>query len=161
MVVIDSSPIIALAKIGRLGLFRKLFNSAYITEQVYKELSSKPNYAETIAIKKAVEDGWVKVLKSHEISNVLGVGEASSLGLALKLKQPLIIDDKKAAFIANTLEIRCHGTLYVVLLALKKKVLRNKKEAINIVNQLISNKLYLSSDVLSEFYALLEKIKIK
>ena len=90
----------------------------------------------------------------------MGVGESSSLGLALKLKQPLIIDDKKAVFIANTLGIECHGTLYVILLALKKKIIMNKKEAIDVVNHLISNKLYLSSDVLSEFYAMLEKIKV-
>ncbi|MBS3113927.1 hypothetical protein J4448_02400 [Candidatus Woesearchaeota archaeon] len=161
VVVVNSSPIIAFGKIGRLEILSKLFSNIHISEQVYKEIIFKPNYAETIAVKKAVEeDNWVKVHKSREVTNLLGVGESSSLGLALKLKQPLIIDDKKAVFIANTLGIECHGTLYVILLALKKKIIMNKKEAIDVVNHLISNKLYLSSDVLSEFYAMLEKIKV-
>lgn len=162
MVIVNSSPIITLAKIGKLELLRKLFNNVSVTEQVYKEIISKPTYSETIAVKKAVEnDKWIKVHKSRKINSALGRGEASSLSLALKLKQLLIIDDKKAVFIANTLGIECHGTLYVVLLALKKRIIKNKKEAVDIVNQLISNKLYLSSDALSEFYSLLNKTKVE
>ncbi len=161
MVIVNSSPIITLGKVGKLELLHRLFDNVSITEQVYKEILSKPTYAETIAIKKAVEDDkWIKVYKSREVSKVLGTGEASSLGLALKLKQSLIIDDKKAVFMANTLGIECHGTLYIVLLALKKRIIKNKKEAIDIVNMLVSNKLYLSSEALSEFYSLLDKIKI-
>lgn len=160
--IVNSSPLIALARIGKLELLRKLFGNVSITGQVYQEIMSKPTYAESIAVKKAVEDDkWIKVHKSEEINGILGAGEASSLGLALMLKQPLIIDDKKASFIANTLGLECHGTLYVILLALKKKIIKNKKEAIDILNLLINNKLYLSSEVLSEFYALLNKINLK
>lgn len=158
MVVVNSSPLIVLAKINKLELMHKLFGNISITEQVYDEIMSKPYYAESVAIKKAVEERWIKVNKSKEINEVLGVGEASTLGLALTQKQFLIIDDKKASFIANTLGIECHGTLYIILLALKKKIIKNKKEAVDIVNLLLSNKLYLSSDVLSEFYTLLNKI---
>lgn len=162
MVIVNSSPIITLAKIGRLELLHKLFGNVIITENVYQEIMSRPTYAEAIAVKKAVEDDkWLKVQKYHGTSKVLGAGEASSIGLATKLKQPLIIDDKKAVFIANTFGIECHGTLYVILEALKKKVIKNKKEAIDVVNQLISNKLYLSTEALSEFYSLLDKIKIQ
>lgn len=159
MAIVNSSPLIALAKISKLELLRKTFSSVSITEQVYQEIMSKPDYSESVAIKKAVEeDKWIKVSKSKEIDNILGVGEASTLGLALMSKQLVIIDDKKASFVANTLGLECHGTLYVILLALKKGIIRNKKEAIDIVNLLIGNKLYLSSEVLSEFYALLSKI---
>ncbi len=161
MAVINSSPIITLAKSNKLELLHKLFKEVIITEQVYKEIMSKPDYAEAIAIKKAVDADKLKVQKIREIKSVLGAGEASSISLALKLKQPLIIDDKKAVFIANTLGIECHGTLYIVLEALKRKIINNKKEAIDIVNLLISNNLYLSSDALSEFYILLNKIKIQ
>ena len=157
--IVNSSPLIALARIGKLELLRRAFSSISITEQVYHEIMSKPDYAESIAIKKAVEEEkWIKVNKSKEINDSLGAGEASTLGLALMLRQPLIIDDKKASFIANTLGLECHGTLYVILLALKKKIIKSKKEAIDIVNLLISNKLYLSSEVLSEFYTLLNRI---
>ena len=159
MAIVNSSPLIALAKIGKLELLRKAFSSVSITEQVYQEIMSKPDYSESVAIKKAVEeDKWIKVSKSKEIDNILGVGEASTLGLTLMSKQLVIIDDKKASFVADTIGLECHGTLYVILLALKKGIIRNKKEAIDIVNLLISNKLYISSEVLSEFYALLSKI---
>ena len=159
VVIVNSSPIIVLAKIGKLELLRKLFDSVVITEQVYEEILLKPTYLETIAIKKVIEsDKWLKVQKSDEIIKSLGVGESSSISLAKKLEQPLILDDKRAASIAATFGIECHGTLYVVLEALKRKIIKDKEEAINIVNQLINNNLYLSSDALSEFYKLLNKI---
>lgn len=158
--IVNSSPLIALARIGKLELLHNVFSNVAITEQVYQEIMSKPSYAESVAIKKAVEDDkWIKVHKSKDINDILGAGESSTLALALMLRQPLIIDDKKASFLADTLGLECHGTLYIILLALKKKII-NKREAIDIVNLLISNKLYLSSDVLSEFYALLNKINI-
>ena len=161
MVIVNSSPIITLGKISKLELLRKLFDIVIISEQVYKEIRSKPYNEETIAIKKAVEDDkWIKVQKSIELKVNLGIGEASSLSLASKLKQPLIIDDRKAVFVANTLGIECHGTLFIVLLALKRKIIKSKKEAIDIVNQLIGNNLYLSSDALSEFYVLLNKVNL-
>lgn len=161
MVIVNSSPIITLAKINRLGLLHKLYGSVIISEQVYEEIMSKPAYTEAISIKQAVEDGkWLKVQKSGRIDGVLGIGESSSIGLASKLKQPLIIDDRKAAFIAGTFGIECHGTLYVVLEALKKRIIKNRKEAIEVVNQLIGNNLYLSAETLSEFYSMLNKIKI-
>ena len=162
MIIVNSSPIITLSKIGKLEFLHKLFGDVIITEQVYREIMSKPTYAEAISIKKAVEhDKWLKVQKSQEINEVLGAGEASSIGLALKLKEPLIIDDKKAVFIASTFGIECHGTLYVVLEALKRRIIKNKKEAIDVVNQLINNKLYLSTEALSEFYSLLDKTSIQ
>ena len=162
MAVINSSPLTALGKIGKLELLHKIFDKVAITEQVYKEILSKPTYEEAIAVKKAVEDGkWLKVEKSNETSALIGVGEASSIGLAIKLKQPLIIDDRKAAFIAGTFGAECHGTLYIILEALKRRLIRNKKEAIDVVNQLVSNNLYISAETLAEFYSLLEKIKIQ
>lgn len=162
MVVINSSPLIALGKIGKLELVHKIFDKVAITEQVYEEILSKPSYEGAIAVKRAVEDGkWLKVEESPGISELIGAGEASSIGLAIKLKQPLIIDDRKAAFIASTFGVECHGTLYIILEALKGRTIRNKKEAIDVVNQLVNSNLYLSSEILTEFYSLLDKIKIQ
>ena len=157
MAVIDSSSAIALAKIGRLAILHKLFDDVFITEQVYGEVISKPLSEEAITIKKAVEEKWIVIRKAREINNILGVGEASSISLALELRQILIIDDKKAVFIANSfLGAECHGILYAILLALKQGIIKNKEEAIEIVNELISSKFYLSGDVLSEFYSMLQ-----
>ena len=158
MVVVNSSPIISLGKIGRLDLLHKVFGKIIIAKQVYEEIISKPYEEEAIALKKAVEDEWIKVQSSEEIKSNLGTGESASIYLASKIRQILIADDKKAVFVADTFGIECHGTLYVVMLALNKKVIKNKEEAIEILNSLIENKLYLSSDVLSEFYGLLGKI---
>lgn len=161
MAVVNSSPIITLAKIGKLEFLHKIFGIVIIPEQVYKEVLSKPDYSEAIAIKRCVEhEKWLKVQKSKEINGNLGIGESSSIGLASKLKHILIIDDKKAAFIAGTLGVECHGTLYVILESLKRGLIKDKKEAIYIVEQLVNNNLYLSTETLSAFYSLLEKVKI-
>ena len=159
MAIIDSSALIALGSIGKLEIIKKSLENITITEQVYAEATAKSESNEAISVKKAVEDvKWIKVQKSNEINQNLGIGEASSISLAYELKQPLITDDKKAAFIASTLGIECHGTIYLILLALKKKILKNNSEAIAILNELIaSRKLYLSSEVIAEFYYLLNQ----
>ena len=139
-----------------------MFDEVIISEDVYREVTLKFSTQEATDVKNAIEVGkWIKVKKSQKLEGIIGAGESTSIKLALKFNQPLIIDDKKAAIIGKSMGIECHGTLYVVWLSLKIGILKNKKEAIEIVNQLISNNLYVRSDVLSEFYELLNKINIK
>ena len=161
--VVNSSPIIALGKAGRLELLRGLFGTVTITEQVYTEIMAKPEREEAIALKRAREAGtWITVERVKKLDSGLGAGEASSLSLAFKRKEVLIADDRKAAFVSSTLGIECHGTLYLVMLAFKLKVLRNKEEAITLVNTLLKGGFYLGSDSLARFYELLnEKIEKK
>ena len=161
MIVLNTSPLILLGKISRLSFLQKLFGKVIISKEVYKEILSKPLSDEAAILKKAVEEKWIKVertsVKVH-LTGTIGKGELSSIELAVKYKLPLIIDDKKAAFIAETFNLKCHGTLYVILLGIKKGIIK-KKEAVEILDQLIDKGLYIGSDVLAEFYSLLDRIK--
>ena len=158
MAVVDASVIIVLGKSNALWLLRRLFGKVLITSFVYGEMMTKADNEESKALEEAVKEGWVVVKEASLGGDVLEKGESSSIWLAEKEKRILIVDDRKAAFIASTYEVKCHGTLYLVFLGMKKNIIKNKKEAVALVSQLVSNGLYLGSDVLAEFYVLIEEM---
>ncbi len=45
IIVANTTPIISLASIGRLGLLEKLFGKIIIAQAVYDEIKAKRNYA--------------------------------------------------------------------------------------------------------------------
>ncbi len=160
MIISNTSPLIHLAKVGKLELLRKLFKTVQIPLSVYNEVIKHPKNTETIIIKKKVNEGWLKIKKStpkeplKKFSNIAKT-ELEVIALAIKEGKTAIIDDKNAVQIANIFNVNVHGTLFIILEAVKKKLLK-KKEAINIVNQMMENEFYLSNDVYALFLDLLE-----
>ena len=98
------------------------------------------------------------VKEASATESSLGKGEASSIWLAEKEKRMLIVDDRKAAFMATMYGVECRGTLFLVFLGMKKGFIKSKKETLELVSTLVGNGLYLSSDVLAEFYVMIEKL---
>ena len=60
-VVSNSSPLIWLAKIGRLPLLTILFGQVVIPRRVCEEATLEKQFADAVLIGKAIEDGWIKV----------------------------------------------------------------------------------------------------
>lgn len=159
MAVIDSSSLILLGKIRRLRLIKDLFNEIIITKHVFDEVGEKPQSEEFLAIKKAIDDEWIKVKKCEGITSSLNKGEASSISIALKEKSILITDDMRAIVTAEQLGIEAHGTLYIILECLKKGKIENKEKAKKILGELVINGLYISSDLIADFYERLDKLQ--
>ena len=141
----NSSPLIFLSKINQLGLLRKLFNKITIPKAVQEEIliKDKPGFIE---LKEALEN-WI------EISNVkknedfgLGKGENAAINLARERRDELIIDDSMAIKTAAVLGINCYRTTSVILKAMHKKFI-NKKEAMNLINNIIEEGYYISPQV--------------
>lgn len=161
MIVADSSAIIALGKQGVLHLLKKCFTEAMIPESVYEEVSRKHGSTEAAAIDQALEEKWVSVEKIgvHPllVTENIGKGEKEAISLAAKRKTTLLADDEIAKSYAAILGVETHGTLYIIFLSCQKKII-TKEKAVEIVKGMISEGLYISTEVYSKFTEMIDTI---
>lgn len=135
LVITDTGPIIFLLQINRLEILHSLFGEVSITTGVYKEIT-KPSQKKII--KQEINKGWIKKVNSPplEIFHQLGGGESSSISLALKYQNSLlIIDEKKARTVAKANGIRVTGTIGVLLLAKKNGLINDTRALIEEANK--------------------------
>ena len=110
-IVSNATPLIYLAKAGRLDLLKAVFGEVYIPEEVKIEVVDRgKQLGETDAylIEKAISEGWLKVLETEliEIPIKLEPGEAAALSLAKKLKiGEVLIDEASARVAARLLDL--------------------------------------------------------
>lgn len=91
--VSNSSPLIWLAKIGRLGFLRTLFGEVVVPRLVYEESASQRRSPDAVLIGKAVEEWWMRVseeaIEGTEIladASGIHLGEAEAILLAKRLR---------------------------------------------------------------------------
>lgn len=155
-VVSNSSPLIWLAKIGRLRLLEKLFGHVVVPRRVYEEVALGKQSADAILVSKAVEEGWIKVSEENleeakALTSVSGLhlGEAEAILLAQKLGVELIVDEREASVTAQMFGVRPIGTIAVFLLALAKGELK-LSEFKDCLDSLAASGFWLSLDVYNE-----------
>lgn len=151
-VVSNSSPLIWLTKIDRLSLIKTLFGEVIIPKKVYTEITSGES-ADSIMIRKAVDEGWIKVSEeeakeAQELMQVSGIhlGEAEAILLARKTGNNLLIDEREASATAQVFGVTPVGTVAVLLLALAKSQL-TFNEFKECLDQLITSGFWLTVDV--------------
>lgn len=137
-VVVDTSVLIALSCIGKLDLLRNLFTLILAPRAVAEE------YGEPLP-------GWIKVLdvKNKQLVRALleylHRGEAEAITLAIETDANIVIlDDKKARSIARRLGLKMIGTVGILVLAKKQKLIDDIEAEIN---HLLQKSFYLSQDV--------------
>ena len=162
MIVSNSSPIIILGKQGRLNLLKKCFNKVIISEAVYNEIMQKKETPETASLMKGIDDKWIVVEKTaiHPILDTknLGLGEKEAISLAAKHNALLLVDDDSAKSYASILEVKAHGILYLILFSRKKNYI-GKIEAREIIENMISDGFYISTELYSRLIDLLDSFK--
>jgi len=150
MIISDSSPLIALAKIGRFELLRDLFKQIHISKAVHREVvvRGKEKTGEK-EVTQGIKKGWIKVLEVRErepYALLLGEGEGETIALAKERRARLVImDDRKGYILAKTLGITVIGTLGVILLAYKSGMISNMKNELDDLREngfWFSNRLY-------------------
>lgn len=126
VVIADASPLIGLAKIGRLDLLQRLYQEVLIPPAVHSELqagSQRPGGQELL---RALDDGWLKVADPKDIPStesallrqVLDAGEAEAIALALHCSAVLlVIDEQRGRAIAQRRGLRIAGSGAVLLAA--------------------------------------------
>ena len=126
-IVSNASPLIYLAKAGRIGLLRKVFGEVLIPDEVKVEVVDRGKElgeGDAYVIESAINEGWLKVLsaESMEIPIRLERGEAAVLSLAKKLGlREVLVDEVSARTAARLLDLTPRGTVFVLLRALERR----------------------------------------
>jgi len=124
-VVSNATPLIYLAKIGRMDLLKKVFEEVLIPEEVKVEVvdeGKRLGERDAYIVEKAVRDGWLKVLtvEALEIPIKLEQGEVAVLSLAKRQGfREVLVDEVSARTAARLMGLIPRGTVFVLLKALE------------------------------------------
>lgn len=124
-VVSNATPLIYLAKIGRMDLLKKVFEEVFIPEEVKVEVvdeGKRLGERDAYIVEKAVRDGWLKVLtvEALEIPIKLEQGEVAVLSLAKRQGfSEVLVDEVSARTAARLMGLIPRGTVFVLLKALE------------------------------------------
>lgn len=124
-VVLDSGPLIALAKLELLEMLPGLFDAVLITKAVWNESQFYPQRKDAARIAQAVTAGQIEQTGFADFSPDdfpvnLGVGESSSIALAAARQCPVALDDKTARRLAVARAIPVTGTVGLLLHAKRR-----------------------------------------
>jgi predicted nucleic acid-binding protein len=121
IVISNSTPLIALAKIGKLFLLKEYFGEICIPEEVYDEVvrrgGSMAGSAEVASCNWIIWEHVTNKLAVEALCISLDRGEAEAIVLAKERKGLLIIDDGDGRRAARQLGLKITGTIGVLLLA--------------------------------------------
>ncbi|MCJ7609062.1 DUF3368 domain-containing protein [Candidatus Bathyarchaeota archaeon] len=154
-IVSDATPLIYLAKAGRIGLLRTVFGRVIIPEEVKVEVVDRGKQlgeADAYIIEKAINDGWIKVLSAEPLETPIRLepGEVAVLSLAKKLGlKEVLVDEVSGRVAARLLDLTPRGTIFVLLRALEKKEM-NLDEFLRVLNQMIDEGFRLREEVYIE-----------
>jgi predicted nucleic acid-binding protein len=117
--VLNASPVISLAKIGRLDLLHAADREMLIPEAVAQEILAGPaGDPASVALTAGDLGKTVPIASRIEVVEWgLGAGETAVLALALEQGATAILDDREARTAARALGCRFMGTLGIVLRA--------------------------------------------
>ncbi len=156
VVVSNTTPIISLASIGRLEVFKDFFKSIYIPRAVYDEIKSKKAFGfdeidDDFFIVKDIEDSFTQNL----LLNDLDLGEAQTIVLAKELNADMVIIDETIGYnIAKQQNLNVKRTLSFLVAYKKAK----KIEAIKpLLDDMIKNGRWISKRVYKEILKLCDE----
>lgn len=151
-VICNSGPLIALSKVGKLEVLKKLFGEIIIPEAVWNELvkkgKDKPGSKE---VKKAK---WIKVQKVLNKLSVrlllkeVDIGEAETIILAKELNTDLVImDDEVPRETTKSLGLNVTGTIAILFEAWKRSILT--QNPVEIALEMKASGVWLSNELIN------------
>lgn len=119
-VVSNSTPLIALSRIGRLAIIRELFNSIVIPKAVFSEVATdKKSRAGSGEV---LEASWIQTVEVTNtavvdfLSVTVDAGESEAIALAKEINADLLlIDDRDGRKMAESVGIAVTGTIGLLL----------------------------------------------
>lgn len=135
IVVSDSSPLIALARIGRLNLLAELYGRILIPAEVHHEVTiAGRGFPGAEEVRRA---GWIELAKpDHDADSALvqaceglGAGERATILLAKTLPSDLVLlDEWKARRVAHRAGLSVLGCLGVLEAGARKGMISDLRE---------------------------------
>lgn len=140
-VIVDTSVLIALEKIGLLSILCKIYKDVLLPEAVIKEFGDIN--LDCISIK-PVKSKLVNILLK-DLN--LGKGEAEVIALSYETNLPVLIDDMKARKLANDLGLIVSGTIGILMKAQQIGIV---KSALEKILELRSKGFYISEELIKQ-----------
>jgi len=150
LVIADSGVIFSLAVLEKLDLLNELFDSIKIPLAVWNEITLDENafyYNEIVSFFSTKKQA---ITWSNELEFIIDYGESEAITLYKEIQADfLLIDDRKARAIAESLNVNCIGTLGLLISAKQKrliyelkpyfvKLLQNQRHySLNLLNELL------------------------
>lgn len=152
MVIVDSSALIPLIKIGRLDLIKKIFKHTIIPSVVWEEVVVEGKKLGKPIVDLEEEKDWFKIIdvkKLDSSSESIQGTDLSIANLAKERKDVLLTNDAALYYYAISQNIKVWWLTTLLLACVKKKKIA-KQEAENILLELVNTaKIHLKSDILS------------
>ena len=124
-VIVNSTPLIILSKIGELEILKNLYGEIIIPRAVFDEVTRKNDFAR----EKILKSAWIKIFEVQDKTNrkiyqtKLHEGEVEVMMLSAEISADLlIIDDNAAKKFAKFLGFKVTGTLGILLKAKSEKL---------------------------------------
>ena len=161
MIASDASPLICLAKAGKLSLLRDLFGKVVIEEEVKRETIDRgkgEGAPDALVIEDAIKEGWMEVETIEDEKRFRGIhkGEGNTILLAKKNKCLVLIDEEDGREVARVMGLKVRGSLYVLKKAVEKGLM-SKDDAIKTLDEMIKDGFRISTRIYAKF---LEGVKI-
>nr|RNF59318.1 DUF3368 domain-containing protein [Acidithiobacillus sulfuriphilus] len=129
MLVADSGPLIALARLELLRESRSCFHALWVPEVVYVEVTRKGELADARMLKAAAAAGVFEVIADipttvDAVSSYgLDPGETLAIALALQEHAAVLIDERKGRMASQALGLDVIGTLGMLALLKERGLL--------------------------------------
>ncbi len=171
MPVSNATPLIYLARLGKLHLLRDIFAQVHIPLEVKTETVDRgkaKGYSDAYVIEQALNEGWLisnpltteNAKKSEVLAEMTGIdlGEAQVIILAKqKSEKMVLLDQSNAREVARHLGLSPRGTIFIILTAIKRKLI-TKDDAEQMVATLIEENFYISANIYRDTLNTIEKL---
>lgn len=123
LLLADSGPLIALARLDLLGLPAVFFESVIVTSTVWEEVTRLPRPVETQRLTSALNSKLFQIqpdplqIPEALLISSIDAGERTAIALALELNASLLIDERKGRRVARQFGCPIVGTIGLLLRA--------------------------------------------
>jgi uncharacterized protein len=157
LLVADTGPLLALARIGFLRSLTELFRKIVVTQSVALECLAKPERSDAWAISEAIEAEWLCVVPDPPVRAsfaMLDSGEQTVLEYALRHGATVLMDERSGRQIAKSHQIKIIGTVGILLLAKRQGLLLQIKPQLH---ALLSSGYFLSERLIADILDLADE----
>ncbi len=158
IVIADTGALISLIHLDRVDLIEKIFGDFFIAKAVWEELNNydNPYFDRTVLLE--LESRIKQINSKNHLLMVMDYGESESVILYEELHADyLLIDDYKARFVAESLNVNCIGTLGMLIKAKQKELIKELKP---LFEKLIETGRYFSKSLLNDLLNKVDETEI-
>jgi len=163
-IVLNSTPLIYLAKVGLISIIEETGDDLLIPGLVFDEVvtvGKQRGDADSFIIEECIKRGTIKIVdpasKFTGFESEIHAAEMDVMALAKEYGCIAIIDDGIAREIGEMCNVNVHGTFYLIFQAMRRGSL-SKQKAIEKINEMIRKGWRIGSEQYIKFLELIDEI---